>query len=350
MSPSPYFLAIATVLAPPAIRAGEDAEDAPPTEVAVQTAMVDRTTLHRHLTTYALLAPEPASTDRPAAMARLSPAVSGIVSETTGVEGQHVEKGQILFRLDSRAAEAALAVAKTEVEFATKTAERQRALIAAEGTSKKLLLAAEQSVAKANAKLATAKVNRSLLQGVAPISGTLTKFTARPGEAADAATPLAEIIDLDRLVAAVRVPAADASAVKPGQPAELRIPGAAKPVAAKVVFVGRQVDPATGTVPVRLAVPKGNGLLPGRFVAADIVVLEKTDCLAVPTEAVYTDPDGKSTLSIVEGDTARKIEVKTGLRDGDLIEVSGEGVREGATVVTRGSYALPDETKIVPEP
>jgi len=348
MNPYPHILAIAAILAAPAVRAEEGGEEAAPTEVAVETAKVVRTTLHRHLVAYGKIAPEPAGAGHPAALARLSPAVSGIVAEASGVEGQHVQKGQILFRLDSRAAEAALAVAKTAVEFANKTAERQRTLIAAEGTSKKLLLAAEQSVAEANAKLATAKVNLSLLQGEAPISGTLTKFTARPGEAADASTPLAEIIDLDRLVAAMRVPHTDAAAVKPGQPAELRVPGAANPVAAKVLFVGPQVDPATGTVPVRLAVPKGSGLLPGQFIAADIVVLEKSGCLAVPVEAIYTDPDGTSTLSIVEGDIARKITVTAGLRDGDKIEVSGDGIREGTTVVTKGSYALPDETKIVP--
>ena len=38
--------------------------------------------------------------------------------------------------------------------------------------------------------------------------------------------------------------------------------------------------------------------------------------------------------------------MKTGLRDGDLVEVEGDGVTEGATVVTLGSYALPKETKV----
>jgi hypothetical protein len=38
--------------------------------------------------------------------------------------------------------------------------------------------------------------------------------------------------------------------------------------------------------------------------------------------------------------------VKAGLRDGDLIEVDAEGLKEGDTIVTVGAYGLPKETKV----
>jgi membrane fusion protein, multidrug efflux system len=38
--------------------------------------------------------------------------------------------------------------------------------------------------------------------------------------------------------------------------------------------------------------------------------------------------------------------VKTGVRDGDLIEVEGQGLKEGTTIVTVGAYGLPKETKV----
>ena len=40
------------------------------------------------------------------------------------------------------------------------------------------------------------------------------------------------------------------------------------------------------------------------------------------------------------------MQAKVGLRDGNLVEVEGEGIAEGVTVVTLGSYALPQETKV----
>jgi multidrug efflux pump subunit AcrA (membrane-fusion protein) len=117
-------------------------------------------------------------------------------------------------------------------------------------------------------------------------------------------------------------------------------------IESKVIYISPQVNAATDTATVRLEIPKGSGLLHGEFVKADVVIEQHDGVLAVPRDAVYTDYEGQSTLSVVEGDIAKKQIVKTGLRDGDLIEVEGAGIKEGTTVVTLGSYALPEETKV----
>jgi membrane fusion protein (multidrug efflux system) len=338
------LIVITALLSAPLVRAEDEK---PPTEVAVHVGKVARATLRRMVTAYGSIEPEPAEAGKLPASAKLSPALAGIVAEVNGVEGQRVEKGAVLFRLDSRAVDAAVAKAELTIAFAQKNADRQKKLIAAEGTSEKQVLEAEQALAAAQTELATAKVQQSLLRGEAPLSGTLVRFSARPGEAADATTVLAEIVDLDRVVATVRVPRAEAANLKAGLKAELRTNASdAKPIAATVAFVSPQVDAASATVLVRVALPKDAGLIPGDFVSARIVVEERADKLAVPRASVYTDGEGKTTLSIVEGDTAKQKVVKAGLRDGDLVEVEGEGVTEGATVVTTGSYALPEQTKV----
>ena len=315
-------------------------DEKPPTEVAVQVAKVIKTTLTRAVIAYGVIEPEPNSAGRPPASAKLAPAMAGIITEINGVEGQQVKKGDVLFKLDSRAVDAAVLKGEEAVAFAKKNSERQRKLIGLEGTSEKLVLEAEQALHVAESDLATAKVHQSLLRGEAPLDGTLVHFTARLGEPADIVTPLAEIVDLERLVATVRVPRAEASALKLVQKAKIN------GVEATVAFISPQVDPLTDTVLVRLSLPKGGGLKPGEFVTARIIIEERPGKLAVPRESVYTDYDGVSTLSLVEGDTAKKKVVKAGLRDGNLVEVEGEGVSEGATVVTLGSYALPEETKV----
>jgi membrane fusion protein (multidrug efflux system) len=106
------------------------------------------------------------------------------------------------------------------------------------------------------------------------------------------------------------------------------------------------VDPKTATVLVRVSVPPDSGLRSGQFVHVRVITEERAGKLAVPREAIYTDHDGQSTLSIVAGDVAKQKPVKVGLRDGNLVEVEGEGIAEGVTVVTLGSYALPQETKV----
>jgi membrane fusion protein (multidrug efflux system) len=336
--PTLFFLTLALLTAP--LLRAEEEEKKVETEVAVQVAKVTRTTLRRAVTAYGNVEPEPL------ASARLAPAQPGIVAEVKVVEGEHVEKGAVIFRLDSRAVDAAVAKAEMAIEFAQKNADRQKKLIAAEGTSEKLVLEAQQALAAAQTELATARVQQSLLRGEAPFAGTIVSLNARPGEPADATKPLAEIVDLDRLITTVRVPRADAAELRVEQMAELLAGGDAKPIESAVTFVSSQVDAATDTVLVRLAVAKGAGLRPGQFVSARIFSEERKDRLAVPAASVVKDADDGTVIALVDGGKATRKAVKTGLREGGLIEVEAEGLSEGQTVVTVGAYGLPKETKV----
>jgi membrane fusion protein (multidrug efflux system) len=67
--------------------------------------------------------------------------------------------------------------------------------------------------------------------------------------------------------------------------------------------------------------------------------------LAVPIDSVVSK-EGASVIAVVEGDNAKQIVIKPGLRDGNLVEVDGEGLQEGMTIVTQGVYGLPPETHI----
>src|SRR5207248_602808 len=142
---------------------------------------ITRATLRAYVTAYGTVEPEPK------ASARVAVAVPGVDTTVNCVEGQKVEKDALLFELDSRAADVA-------VKFAEKTLERQKTLAKTEGTSQKNLQDAEQQLASARAQL-------GLLQIRAPIAGIVTKVNVKAGEAADLTTVLAELIDLDRLVA-----------------------------------------------------------------------------------------------------------------------------------------------------
>jgi hypothetical protein len=51
-------------------------------------------------------------------------------------------------------------------------------------------------------------------------------------------------------------------------------------------------------------------------------------------------------IAIVRNDTAVQKAVKTGLRDGGLVEVEADGLQSGITVVTEGAYGLPRDTRV----
>jgi RND family efflux transporter MFP subunit len=259
-------------------------EKKPEAEAPVHVATITRATLRSCVIAYSPVEPEPK------ASARVAPAMPGVVAEVQCSEGRRVEKGTLLFQLDSRAVDVA-------ASFAEKTLERQQRLAKVEGTSQKTLQEAELT-------LATAHAQQALLQVRSPLGGMVTKVNTKAGEAADLATVLAEVVDLDRLVVSANVSSAELVAVKPGQPVEVLAADSTNTLNASLSYASAQVDPKTGAGLVRAAVPAGSGLRPGQFVKMRIIAGEHKGCLTVPVASVAKDAAGGAFIALVEGEKA----------------------------------------------
>lgn len=331
---------------------GDPAGDALP-DVSVTVAPIVRTTLHGYVTGWGTVDPESAVAGRPPARAAVAAPVSGLITAIQCAEGERVNAGATLFRLDSRLADVAVERAQQAVQYAQMLVRRQEELGPGEATSQKAYQDAKQQLMTVEADLDAADVQRRLLDVKAPIDGTITRINAKLGDAIDPTTVLAEMIDLTRLVANAAVRSVDARLVKRGQIVEL-VPGAAPgatpaesvpAIATTVEYVGPQVNSASDTVLVRARVPATSGLRPGQFVNARISTDERRGQLAVPVESLLQGPAGAE-IAVVEGDTAIRTPVTAGLRDRGLVQVDGKALREGASVVVQGAYGLPPKARI----
>jgi multidrug efflux pump subunit AcrA (membrane-fusion protein) len=299
---------------------GSGGDETTPTIVTVQTGALKLATLHRYVAGYGTVEPAPATAEQPAAGAQLAAPSAGVVAKVNALEGQHVEKGDVLMELNSGAATA---------ESAAQEVERQKKLYVQENTSLRNLQAAEAQLA--------------LLRVTAPLSGTVARVNVKPGQAVDLTTVVAEVMDLNRLAVSAEIPAAEAGDLKPGNPVEVL---AAPPVTTELSFVSPNVAKDNGTVLVRALLSADSGLRPGQFVPLRIVTAVHTNRLAAPGESVVTDENGKSVIALVKGDEAAQTPVQAGLRENGWVEVEGTGLKEGDSVVTVGAYGLPEKTKI----
>lgn len=323
----------------------------PATEVVVETDKIVKTTLHRYVMAYGLVEPEPAMGGKPPASSKIASPVTGLLTQVFCEEGQRVNKGALLFELDTRSADAVIAKATVAVEFAQKNFARKQQLNATENISRKLYDDAELLLQNARKDLLTAQTQRELLQIKAPLSGTVAAIHFKVGEAVSLNTIMADVMDLERLDIAIRVPSQEAAVLRLGQLVDISTgsilagtdlssvqPG-------KLAFIAPQVDSLTDTVLVRATLHKNSGWRPGQFVNARILVEARHDRLAVPIASVVTR-DSDSVIAVVDGAHAKQKVIKPGLRDGNLIEVSGEGLHAGMTIVTQGVYGLPPQTRI----
>ncbi|MDI1293734.1 MAG: efflux RND transporter periplasmic adaptor subunit [Methylobacter sp.] len=348
--PKITVLAVCIVMQATSLQAADEPEVV--TEVAVQTSKVTRATLHRYVMAYGVVEPEPAMNGKLAASSKIAVPIAGILTQAFCEEGQAVKKGSILFELDTRSADALVAKAEVAVEFAQKNFARKQQLNATDNVSRKLYDESEQLLQAARKDLAGAQTQRELLRIKAPLSGTVAAIHLKVGETVGINMVLADLIDLDRLDIVLKIPSQETSLLRLGQPVDIMLgtktssnQDAQTTQQGKVVFISPQIDPLTDTVLVRASLNSGSGIRPGQFVSARIVVEERSGRLAVPVESVVSRETG-STIALVKGHTAKQIAITPGLRDGKLVEISGEAIQEGMTVVTQGAYGLPAETHI----
>ena len=321
--------------------------DAPSPVVDVHVAAIVRTSLRGYVSAWGTIEPEPNASARVAAL------VPGLVDRVACTEGDVVARDAILFQLDSRLIDIALDKARQTVDYATRVFERQKMLGPGEATSMQQYQDAEQNLVVAQNELRNVEAQRALLTIRSPLAGTVVRIDARPGDTVDLNRVLAQVIDLDRLVVAATVRSADVARLEVGQAVEIRtddVAGSARSTGvpthtSELLFIGSEVDSETGTVRIRTKVPREAGLLPGQFVNIRIAAEEHRDRLAVPVESVVT-AGGRSEIAVVEGKRARRVEVTIGIEDGAVVEIEGQGLAEGMTVVTDGVYGLGDESEI----
>jgi RND family efflux transporter MFP subunit len=321
-------------------------ETKPETEVAVQVGTVVKTDLKARLEAYGTVEPEPPRTGQAGGGAKLAAPIAGIVVAIHVVEGQSVKAGDLVVELDDRIAQAAVEKARHALVFAQQVSDRLDKLVKSGAVSIQLKQEADQRLAASQAELASAQAAIAQVRLSSPLDGTVARVSVQPGQSVDLNTVVAEIIDPKRLVVSAGVPANEAVRLRIDQAAEVFTDGGkAAASTARVSFISPSVDQRTSAVLVRLALPEDSGLRSGQFVRTRIVTEELTDRLAVPRDSVVTADDAK-VIYLVDGDKATQVPVKTGLRDGDMIEVEADGLKEGDTIVTVGAYGLPKETKI----
>jgi membrane fusion protein (multidrug efflux system) len=158
---------------------------------------------------------------------------------------------------------------------------------------------------------------------------------------------------MDRLMIDVDVPADEVPSDAQGLTAQIVPGGGAFPdtgndgvVEGKVSSVSPQVDPKTGAIGLTIDLPPDVHLRPGLWVRVRIIAQQHDDVLAVPEAAVAQDENGDWVIAILQGEQATHKQVKVGLREKGLVEISADGLKEGDTVVTAGAYGLPQATRV----
>ena len=181
------------------------------------------------------------------------------------------------------------------------------------------------------------------------ITGVVGRVYLDPGANVTVSTPVALVVNQEKVRVAVDIPERYIGEIYKGQPATLRVdalPG--KEFEAKLTIIRPVVDSTSRAVAVEFYADNTKGLLKsGMFAKVDITLSEKTNAISVSKQSVYTDKETNETYVFVpsaDGKTAVRRNVKTGFINSNHLEVS-EGLSAGEQVLTF-TYGLKDGSKI----
>ncbi|MBI2941066.1 MAG: efflux RND transporter periplasmic adaptor subunit [Chloroflexi bacterium] len=246
------------------------------------------------------------------------------------------------------AAEQQLALARNPItshdlaqaEAAVAAAEQQHQLAQKPFTDEDLR-AASAGLDQAKAGLELARLQRKEATITAPIDGIVTERHLSVGATAAPTTPIVTLVGREVKVT-TSVEESRLGDIQVGQPATLLVaayPG--QPFAAKVKSIAPVVESRSRTIAIDLAPDDPRSQLkPGMFVQVQLETARKKDVLVVPKAAIV-EQSGMTALFVVGDGVLRRLEVRTGIVDGDRVEVL-EGVAEGQEVVVGGRPDLRD--------
>lgn len=254
-------------------------------------------------------------------------------------EGKAVKKGDVLFQLDAADLHAQLRRLQVQKRLAKATALRADKLLAEN-------LMSQQEWEQARARLDEIEAESSIL-GVtlsrttirAPFAGTLGLRRVSEGAWVTPQTVLATLQDVSRLKIDFTVPERFTEAVKIGQKLSFSVEGRGERLTGEVVAIEPQIQESSRSVLVRGLVENQAGLLPGTFASVELP-LSAEDALLVPSIAVIPSVRGRSVYVVREG-AARQVEVKTGARTPDRVQILS-GVAPGDQVIITNLLRLRD--------
>lgn len=299
-------------------------------------------------------------------MVELRARVTGYLDKVHFKDGQMVEKGDLLFEIDPRPYEAAVARAEAELarmesqlklaDLDTKRGERlltQSAISQEEvDTRRARFQEANANVASAAADLKTAKLDLQYAKITAPVSGRISNRRVDVGNligSGDMGQALTTIVSLDPLHFVFDVSETEyLELIRLPEGQDQLVNGRTLPTQLKLIdekewtregridFVDNRLDENTGTLRMRVVVDNGDGVLrPGLFARLRLPTSQNAETMLIPDKAIVTDQAAKVVMTVdAEGKVIPK-PVELGTLQGNM-RVVRQGLEADDRVIVEG--------------
>jgi membrane fusion protein (multidrug efflux system) len=287
--------------------------------------------------------------------------VSGSVLQTYADQGQAVNAGTVLARIDASgiqdaytSARAGLVSARNAADVAAKDLARNEKLLAAGAIaerdidqSRRTSIAAQAALEDANSRLATAEKAFRSTTVTAPFSGVVSERPVSAGDVVQPGTALFTIVDPSSMRLEASVPAEQLASIRIGVPVDFTVSGyPGRQFVGRITRINPTADPTTRQVRIYVSIPnEGRALVGGLFATGRMSTATKVG-LVVPQSAVDVRGSIPSVMRVKQG-KAEKVQVQIGLTDktSETIEVLS-GLQPGDTLLLGAALGITPGTLV----
>jgi len=291
-------------------------------------------------------------------VARISSRVSARVDQVLFREGDRVEKGEVLVKLDDKdlraqikevaaqmaAVKSTLPSLETNKKFWEAENDRDQKLaeqgvispVAAATTNNRKAeavskyLSATGTVKSLESKLANLKTKLEYTRLTAPFDGVVSAREVDPGDLTAPGKPLMVVEDRSSLKIVFDAPQADLNQLKEGQAVQITREDQ-QTITEKITRIYPSLD-SRRMARVEVQLKNSATLRPGAFLPLEVVLAQESEAVTVPRESLMQRADGAWVVFVVEKGALRLCPIERGLESGGRVAVSG--LNPGAQVVT----------------
>jgi membrane fusion protein (multidrug efflux system) len=319
---------LTAIMKMPAKKREAPATEAPPVNVKVMTVTAE---------------PQLADTfDLPAVVepnriVTVSAEVGGRIERIPPEEGNKVNAGDLLIKLNTDLIRPDFESAKAQVERDQIEFDRMTNLTKGNAATQRDLDNATSQLAISKARLEGIRARLERTSIFAPSAGVLNDLLVEEGEYVDTGNPVAQIVDTDTVKVVVEIPERDIAFFAIDEKAEIFVntKGQARSLVGMISFISELADPRTRSTRTEITLDNKQRLLrSGQIVHVRLTRRILKDAVMIPLLAVIPMEDSKA-VYVVNSSQAKRREVGLGIIRGDQIQITS-GLEPGDKLIIAG--------------
>ena len=317
---------------------GADPQTATAPPVAVETEVVSPERVEETLTVVGTLLSNES--------VNIKPEVPGKIEHIGFEEGQSVDNGTVLFRLDTELLETEYGEARGNYDFALSQYRRAKKL------RKDKVIPDERYDdiyrkylnAESNLKTLSVRLSKHIIQ--APFAGRVGARRVSVGDYVGVGQGLVHLEDFSTIKAEFYVPERYLSKIGIGRSVRVRVESLAEAFEGPIYLIDPRINTETRSAVVRARIPNlDENLRPGMFCKAEIILAVETAALMVPQTAVFAR-GAQQFVYISSNGIAEARPVTPGIFSGRQVQITA-GLQPGETVVVSGIQKIIPGAKLI---